>query len=361
MNKEIENGIIFLIENFFKKNSLYLVGSGISIKYAKTISATKTAIKTSIFNSGSFSAELNKTPSELQKSLIEQPSFVEIQETIPWLYYNCTPNARFDNEYLKHILPIIPEECPEYEIFNFCQSGVIFDFNHDGLSNRFIKNKNILIQHPHGKFPSHATAFLNSLDDLSLDYDLKLFDHWEIHPPLKEKESILATHAYNYLRNTFNQYDNIFIMGYSFCDDGNDINDINDIFYFQLISELASRYKKRLCIINPNYERLAERLASEIKEIYCYPIKWNVFTSVLLNEIGYYPLISFKKSIGIANRSLIDKKEESFSIELAMLKMFNPSLWQFYYKQAWKQYKEKFNSFSIINLIKNYHFLDQND
>ncbi|KTC75381.1 hypothetical protein Lbir_0526 [Legionella birminghamensis] len=358
MNKEIENGIIFLIENFFRKNSLYLVGSGISIKYAKTISATKSAIKTSIFNSGSFPVEINKNPSDLQKSLIEQPSFAEIQETIPWLYFNCTPNARFENEYLKHILPTIPEKCPEYEIFNFCQSGDIFDFNHDGLSCRFIKNKNILIQHPHGKFPCHAADFLNSLDDLSLDYDLKLFEHWEIHPPLKEKESILFSHPYNYLRNNFNQYDNIFIMGYSFCDDG---NDMNDMFYFHLISELASRYQKRLYIINPSYEQLAERLTSEIEEIYCCPIKWNIFANVFLNEIGCYPFINFIKSIGIANRLLRDEEETPLSLELAKLKLLNPSLWKLYYKQAWKQHKEKRDSFSIINLIKNYYSLDEQE
>lgn len=272
------------LTTFLNKKCLFILGSGASINYAKPIDATKELIKHEICTSSSFLAEINKNKNELNRLLILPASKLEIPDNILWLYRNTTSNEMLRTLYLKNILPDIPLRCPEYEIFNLCKAGAIFNFNHDGLATMFIRNKNIKILYPHGRFPAHAKPFLNSLDETEYDLNPDLFNIWAIHAPIKETEKILIEKPYLDIKENFSQFDEIFIIGYSFCETS--AGNINDECTFNMLLSLVKFYKKRIWVINPNPERIINRIYENSKgrvEIIAMTLKWDYLVKAALD------------------------------------------------------------------------------
>lgn len=288
--EKIKQGVISIITSL-NSPSLFVLGSGVSIRYANTFAQAKTKIQSDIIDGGVYLISTNNNPSELRK-LLQMPTteFEEYQDLSLWFYANTSTNEEFENLYLKHILPKRPQICPEYEIFNHSSSNsIIFDFNHDSLSEIFIKNKRLKIYYPHNRFPSYAHDFLHSLTEIQRGYNFNLFNAWGIHPPLPENKEILNTAPYLYLIKNFYQFKNINLIGYSFCDNG---SALQDIYTFELITELAREHQKVINIINPNPDRLKEfiiRATNNKVIVNCIKLKWDVASRAILENSRYYP------------------------------------------------------------------------
>lgn len=360
MNKKL---LHLLLTKITKNKCLYILGSGVSINYAKSIQQTKSHIRNEIY-SGSFLLEINNSKSDLNKLLTLPSNEIFSNESelildLEWLYQHTTSNEKIDNLYLKSIQPNIPNECPEYEIFNLFKSGKIFNFNHDGLDELFIHNKNISILHPHGKFPTHAKSFLNSLHPMEYDYRLNLFNSWGIHPPTKENMEILHTKPYIDIKINFSEIEEIFIIGYSFCE--TQPGSIQDEYSFNLILDLAKFYRKRIWIINPNPKSLLNIMQENSHgqlEIIDLPIKWDFFTKAILHALGYFPLALLNRGSKIASMIVNNYKIPSDTpqswLDLALMKLSNPSLWKFTYNKAYQEYISKSKIFTIDDVIKKY-------
>lgn len=287
--EKINKGVISVITSL-NSPSLFVLGSGVSIRYANTFTQAKTKIQSDIIEGGVYPISTNNNSSELRKLLLIHTSEFEESENMNlWLYSNTSTNEEFENLYLKNILPKIPQICPEYEIFNQCTSKcIIFDFNHDCLSEMFIKNKLVKIYYPHNKLPSHAHHFLHSLTEIQKGYNLNLFNAWSIHPPLQENKEILNTEPYLYLRNNFSQFKNINLIGYSFCDNG---EILQDIYTFKLITDLAREHKKVINIINPAPYRLEQLIAQATDNkviVNSIELKWDLTSRAILENSNYY-------------------------------------------------------------------------
>lgn len=361
MNKKL---LRLLLTKIIKNKCLFILGSGVSINYAKSIQETKSHIRNEIYNSESFLLEINNNKSNLNKLLTLPSSEIFPNESelildLEWLYQHTTSNEKIENLYLKTIQPNIPNECPEYEIFNLCKSGKIFNFNHDGLDELFIHNKNISMLHPHGKFPIHAKSFLNSLHPMEYDYKLNLFNSWGIHPPTKEHMRILHTKPYIDIKKNFAEIEEICIIGYSFCE--TQPGNIQDEYSFNLILDLAKFYKKRIWIINPNPKNLLNIMQENSHghfEIIDFPIKWDLLTKAILDTLGYYPLALLNRGSRIASRITnnhpIALDTPQSWLDLASMKLTNPSLWKFTYTTAYHGYILKNKTFTIDEVIKKY-------
>jgi hypothetical protein len=356
---KLKNSISCLLENFSKNDALYILGSGVSINYAKTFSSTSDAIKKDILNGGSFLVEKNEEQSDLHKLLIGKPPDNIIWSDLEFFYFHTTSNAAIENLYLKNIQPEITDRCPEYEIFNLCRKGEIFNFNHDGLADLFISNKLIKIHHPHGKFPPYASLILNQLTDLDWDYDLQYSKTWNIHLPLKENKEILSTDPYKYLKDNFNKFNDIFIIGYSFCE--NQLNRLNDEFSFNLILDLANFYDKRITVINPQPDSLRNQINFSLKnssKLLVIPIRWDYLCNIVSNGIGLYPLITLKRASRIAemlkkNIAIPLNVPQSW-IDLASLKLSDPLIWKVHVYNALQNYYFKSRNFSVDNIVREY-------
>ncbi|HAT2053635.1 hypothetical protein SC613_01270 [Legionella pneumophila] len=289
--KLLEKDIERLI-NLLMLNSFFVLGSGVSRRYANTIEEAKTKIFDDIISGGVYSVEVNTCPSVLKQSLILNFSDLEVcTDPLKWLYIHTSTNEEFENLYLKNILPKIPRHCPEYEIFNYFKPmSLIFDFNHDCLSEIFIKNPKIKIFYPHNKFSYGMSNFLNSFSPIEYSYKLDLFKKEGIHPPLEETSDILTQEPYKFLESNIHKFQNINIIGYSFCDNG---ITLQDYYSFQIISTLAKHYQKTVNIIGPQPERLGSIFLQENISTNLMYIKWGIFSQAFIE----HKLLCSKKCI----------------------------------------------------------------
>ena len=173
----------------------------------------------------------------------------------------------------------------QYYAFNIAKyKSVIFNFNVDGLANKFC-NRHVVLN-PHG--------ILNSEIMHSDEWDklIKFFLIYHLDPPIihdvllpeKEPLGITNNNAYNIASKCYPYTEYVVIIGYSFGKNKSNLDDWESYLYF---IELFKNNQKPIVVISPyGADELIYMLSEDLlrKNIYAISAYWNYLASAMLES-----------------------------------------------------------------------------
>jgi hypothetical protein len=173
----------------------------------------------------------------------------------------------------------------QYYVFNIAKyRSVIFNFNVDGLANKFC-NRHIVLN-PHGILNSeimHSDEW-NELIEFCLTYHLEPPIIQNVLLPQKEPLGITSNNAYNIASKYYPYTEYVVIIGYSFGKNNNNLDDWESYLYF---IELLKDDQKPIVVISPyGADELVYMLSEDLlrNNIYAISAYWNYLASAMLES-----------------------------------------------------------------------------
>lgn len=173
----------------------------------------------------------------------------------------------------------------QYIVFNFKRyRSVIFNFNVDGLANRFC-NKHLVLN-AHGMLDPdlvHSQDW-NNFIEFCLLYHINISGIPGVLLPEKEPVGITETESYKLASRVYPYTRFVVLIGYSFGMNGFDLDDWQSYEFFIRLFRLNN---KPIIIISPNGgDRIAYLLCEDLKRdnIYVVSACWNYLASAIIQS-----------------------------------------------------------------------------
>lgn len=207
---------------------------------------------------------------------------------------------------------ILPPE--QYNVFNIAKyKSVIFNFNVDGLANKFC-NRHIVLN-PHGVLNSeimHGNEW-DEIIETCLTYHLEPPIIHDVLLPQKEPLGITNNNAYNIASKCYPYTEYVVIIGYSFGKNKNNLDDWESYLYFV---ELFKSNQKPIVVISlDGADELVYMLSEDLlrKNIYAISAYWNYLASAMLESMRiniHFPHVKNKYRISLEYiyQSILDNK-----------------------------------------------------
>jgi hypothetical protein len=202
----------------------------------------------------------------------------------------------------------------QYDVFNTAEyRSVIFNFNVDGLANRFCKRH--LVLNAHGVLDpeiTHSDAW-NELIELCLTYHLEAPLIPNVLLPQKEPFGTTTSGSYKIASKAYPFTTNIVIVGYSFGRNNTELDDWESYLYF---TSLFKTQEKPIVVISPyGADQLVHMLCEDLlrKNIFAISAYWNYLASAILESRRMklmFPHIKdrYRISLDYIYQSILDEK-----------------------------------------------------
>lgn len=280
----LEKGVEHLLHNTLPSNSLYLLGSGVSARHSKMEHQLVGQVVSDYYDGGFFEVD-DKANDSLALNLIwrymayhEDDFLKDLSRKIPDNFIK----TRINEEYAQ-LTPL--HENPEYQVFLLARRGsTIIDMNYEGFSSQYLKHYHHIID-MHGTANPLLAKFTQEIkeDILVWGVDLSNYSNIKIYPGQKQTYEIIKPYIQFLTDHTFPNIQWIAIIGYSFANTGNKLND--EPFYELIIEHLAYFKNIRIMIINPNPEPVAVLFEKFMDRVIIVPAYWNALTrSIKINQ-----------------------------------------------------------------------------
>jgi len=272
-----------LLERAFNNRSFYILGAGASAGIIPLTNEQGEKIVNRHLENGVFSvSEIEIDP--IAKRLVGNAYYSDDQlrqELIKRIPGGAVKAISYQLMAAKH--NISPPE--QYCVFNIAKyKSVIFNFNVDGLANKYCNCHVVL--NPHGVLNAevmHGEEW-NELIEFCLTYHLEPPIMHNVLLPQKEPLGITNNQAYNIAGKYYPYTEYVVLIGYSFGKNKNDLDDWESYLYFV---ELFKKYQKPIVVISPyGADELVYMLSEDLlrNNIYAISAYWNYLASAMLES-----------------------------------------------------------------------------
>jgi hypothetical protein len=289
----------------FTQHSLYIIGAGVSAGIIPMTANLTKAVRDSYWRNGTFPVD-KVAPDELINRLR-----VRGMEDMPpslkdWMLSTISPGAT-QAFAIKNLTvdPMLPVDTMAYDVFSRAKKSIMFNFNTDGLCNKYCKKHQIFDLH--GTLPAdliHTLQYEEYIQNVVV-YNWRPLDLGVL-LPLREPKGISQTQKYYDAAVHSGSTTFTVIIGYSFGYDGQHFDDYESM---EFICSILKRKTDPVLIIDLHRAQdISDMLQDKMKIKTIFPIhaSWRRLASAINEKCNGSARFS-NRNLEYIYRSIVDR------------------------------------------------------